>query len=140
MSPATFEFPLPLLAMPGVPLASSAAFNVGAFILMDAPCEKVWKILLDLPSYGKWNPFTAAVSLFYPRYLLTAVQPRNTLTVGKLFVNIMNIPPEITEPRFKFTSRVTALDHVNMMLTVEDVKTKWETPELLRGIWAYVVY
>ena len=84
-----------------------------------------------------------------------------TLTVGKLFVSAVNIPPGMTEPRFKGTSRVTTLDHSNFrvawetpagllawflfaerwtMLTVEDGKTKSETLEVFRGIWVYIVY
>lgn len=26
-------------------------------IFIDAPCEKVWKILTDLDNYATWNPF-----------------------------------------------------------------------------------
>jgi len=30
-------------------------------ILIDATDEQVWDVLIDLPRYGEWNPFTVAV-------------------------------------------------------------------------------
>jgi hypothetical protein len=30
-------------------------------VLVDASPEQVWEVLVDLPRYGEWNPFTIAV-------------------------------------------------------------------------------
>lgn len=31
--------------------------NPSASISIDAPLDVVWRVMLDLPSYGEWNPF-----------------------------------------------------------------------------------
>ncbi|MFT5779352.1 MAG: hypothetical protein ACI837_002310 [Crocinitomicaceae bacterium] len=31
-------------------------------VIIDAPTEKVWNILMDHPSYGEWNPFIEKIS------------------------------------------------------------------------------
>lgn len=43
------------------PLRSSGVFSVSASISIDAPLEKVWTILLDFPSYKKWQEFNASL-------------------------------------------------------------------------------
>jgi hypothetical protein len=43
-------------------------FVVDEVIDIDAPCETVWTVITDLPSYGEWNPFV--------------VSCRSTLVVG----------------------------------------------------------
>ncbi|KAJ6466375.1 hypothetical protein C8R45DRAFT_1021477 [Mycena sanguinolenta] len=145
--------------MSGVPpLRSSGVFSVGESVRIDAPREKVWQILMDLPSYGQWNPFTRAMTIVSESGSPAADQ---TLAVGKLFDSAVNIPPEMVPPRMNGLSRVTALDHTNFRaaweapaglstwfffyqrwtaLTVEDGKTKWETVEVYSGPMAYVVY
>ena len=35
--------------------------SVRAEIEIDAPIDRVWRILLDLDHYGEWNPFTPTV-------------------------------------------------------------------------------
>lgn len=34
---------------------------VRAEVEIDAPIDRVWEILTDLPGYGRWNPFTPKV-------------------------------------------------------------------------------
>ncbi|KAF8213264.1 hypothetical protein K438DRAFT_1803682 [Mycena galopus ATCC 62051] len=105
--------------MSGVPpLASSGVFSVGASILIDAPREKVWQILLDLPSYGKWNPFTRSMTILSQS---GSTADNQTLEVGKLFRSAMNIPPEFTPPSMSGRSLVTTLDHTNF-------RAAWVTP------------
>ena len=41
------------------PLSSNGVFSVSASCTVDAPLEKVWSILLDFPSYKKWQEFKA---------------------------------------------------------------------------------
>ncbi|KAF7357650.1 hypothetical protein MSAN_01361600 [Mycena sanguinolenta] len=145
--------------MSGVPpLRPSGVFSVGESVLIDAPREKVWQILMDLPSYGKWNPFTRKMTIVSESGSPVDDQ---TLAVGKVFDSAVNIPPEMAPPRMNGLSRVTTLDHENFRagwetpaglstwfffyqrwteLTVEDAKTKWETFEVYSGPMAYVVY
>ncbi|KAF7339813.1 hypothetical protein MVEN_01897800 [Mycena venus] len=145
--------------MSGVPpLASSGVFSVGDSVLINAPREKVWKILLDFPSYEEWNPYTRTCTFVSESG--SAIDDQ-TLGVGKLFVSRANLPPAgLTPPRQSGSSRITTLDHDNFrvawvtpgllawflfverwtMLTVVDGKTKWETFEVFSGILAYIVY
>jgi len=39
------------------PLSTSGVFSVSASIIIDAPRDKVWNVLLDFPKYHEWNPF-----------------------------------------------------------------------------------
>ena len=39
------------------PLSSRGVFSVAASSSIDAPLEKVWSIMLDFPSYKKWQEF-----------------------------------------------------------------------------------
>ena len=41
------------------PLRSNGVFSVSSSCSIDAPLEKVWSILLDFPSYKKWQGFNA---------------------------------------------------------------------------------
>ena len=36
------------------PKADEAVFAVNASVVIDAPIDKVWGILLDFPSYPEW--------------------------------------------------------------------------------------
>ncbi|EEB91172.1 hypothetical protein MPER_10510, partial [Moniliophthora perniciosa FA553] len=40
-----------------LPQVAPGYFNVSSSILINAPIEKVWNILLDFPKYSEWNPF-----------------------------------------------------------------------------------
>lgn len=41
------------------PLRSNGVFSASASCSIDAPLEKVWSIMLDFPSYKKWQEFNA---------------------------------------------------------------------------------
>lgn len=46
------------------PPSSNGVFSVSASILIDAPREKVWQILLDFPKYREWYVLSSNVELF----------------------------------------------------------------------------
>ena len=59
------------------PLRSSGVFSVSASSSIDAPLEKVWKILLDFPSYEKWQEFFQCISLLLARFSIFSIASRN---------------------------------------------------------------
>lgn len=144
------------------PLSSSGVFTVADSILIDAPPEKVWKILLDFGSYKEWNAFVRGQRLISASGAALADQ---TPKVGtKLLISPVHLPPTMGTPGFmqshSVTVRVTTLDNENFraawvtanglpawvlhaerwqMLTVEGGQTKYETVEVYRGVGAYVV-
>ena len=58
------------------PLSSSGVFSVSASSSIDAPLEKVWSILLDFPSYKKWQEFN--VYFLLARSELIFIASRNS--------------------------------------------------------------
>ncbi|KAH9485221.1 hypothetical protein JR316_0002128 [Psilocybe cubensis] len=40
-----------------LPPATPGVFTAQASIIIDAPIETAWEVLLDFPSYPEWNPF-----------------------------------------------------------------------------------
>jgi hypothetical protein len=42
--------------------AARQRFTVETAIDIDAPAHQVWKVLLDFPSYGEWNPLITEIS------------------------------------------------------------------------------
>ncbi|KAJ6554587.1 hypothetical protein B0H19DRAFT_1154150 [Mycena capillaripes] len=144
------------------PLSSSGVFTVADSILIDAPREKVWQVLLDFGSYKEWNAFVRGQTLVSPSGAALADQ---TPAAGHLMsISPVHLPPTTEKPGFmqshSQTVRITAIDHENyraawvtagglpkwalyaerwQMLTVEDGKTKYESIEVFSGIIAYVV-
>ncbi|KAJ7456901.1 hypothetical protein FB451DRAFT_1275187 [Mycena latifolia] len=144
------------------PLSSSGVFTVADSILIDAPREKVWEILLDFGSYKEWNAFVRGQTLVSASGSALADQ---TPTAGKtMLIRPVHLPPTMGNPGFmeshSTTVKITAIDHDNFraawitanglpawalqaerwqMLTVEGGKTKYESIEVFRGIIAYVV-
>ncbi|KAJ6578884.1 hypothetical protein DFH09DRAFT_1148575 [Mycena vulgaris] len=144
------------------PLSSSGVFTVADSILIDAPREKVWEILLDFGSYKEWNAFVRGQTIVSESGTALADQ---TPAAGKmLFISPVHLPPTMGSPGFMESHstnvRITTLDHENyraawitanglpswalqaerwQMLTVEDGKTKYESIEVFRGFIAYLV-
>ncbi|KAF7326643.1 hypothetical protein MVEN_02601400 [Mycena venus] len=144
------------------PLSSSGVFTVADSILIDAPREKVWQILLDFPSYKEWNAFVRGQTLVSPTGTALADQTPTADTL--MHISPVHLPPTMGEPRFMGSHstvvRITAMDHEHFraawetagglprwalfaerwqMLTVEDGKTRYESVEVFSGILAYVV-
>ncbi|KAJ7079973.1 hypothetical protein B0H15DRAFT_891017, partial [Mycena belliarum] len=151
------------------PLSSSGVFTVADSILIDAPPEKVWKILLDFGSYKECVSVSdSSAERSRGQRLISAsgaALADQTPKVGtKLLISPVHLPPTMGTPGFmqshSVTVRVTTLDNENFraawvtanglpawvlhaerwqMLTVEGGQTKYETVEVYRGVGAYVV-
>ncbi|KAJ6630116.1 hypothetical protein B0H10DRAFT_1985051 [Mycena sp. CBHHK59/15] len=145
------------------PLASSGVFTVSDSIVINAPREKVWNVLLDFASYKEWNPFVRGQTLVSESR--TAL-PDQTPEAGKLlFISPAHLPPTMGTPGFMQSHstmvRIIVIDRENyraawitanglprwalqterwQMLTLEeDGRTKYESIEVFRGILGYVV-
>ncbi|KAF7373522.1 hypothetical protein MSAN_00562600 [Mycena sanguinolenta] len=145
------------------PLASSGVFTVADSILIDAPREKVWEILLDFKGYKEWNAFVRGQTLVSAS---GAALPDQTPAANTLMrISPVHLPPTMGEPSLGGSAttlvQITAVDHENFraawvtatpymprwalfaerwqMLTVVDGKTKYESIEVFSGILAYVV-
>ncbi|KAJ3843040.1 hypothetical protein F5878DRAFT_606038 [Lentinula raphanica] len=149
------------------PPVSSAVFHISGSTTISAPPEKVWQILLDFDSYKQWNPFVRSQKVMsksdsaplsvgnrlelYPVHLPPTMDDDH---VGFLQKNSTLV-------------EVTVLDHENyrvawrvagmlprwmldaerwQMITVEEggdggaeMKCKYESYEVFRGVLAYVV-
>jgi len=122
----------------------------------------VWSILLDFPSYKKWNPFVRSQSVVKASMEILDDQ---TLCEGSFLHIKVNLPPTMEEPglfgRMSAFVKVTTIDHTNhraawcteglpkfllhterwQALSVDDVsgRTKYETIEVFGGFLAYFV-
>ncbi|KAJ7270741.1 hypothetical protein B0H12DRAFT_1093639 [Mycena haematopus] len=145
------------------PISSSGVFTVADSILIDAPREKVWEILLDFGTYKEWNAFVRGQTLVTAAGAALADQTPTADTLMR--ISPVHLPPTMGKPKFlgsqKTTVRITTIDHENyraawvtaggilpkwalfaerwQMLTVEGGKTKYESIEVFSGILAYVV-
>ncbi|KAJ7701585.1 hypothetical protein B0H17DRAFT_1045902 [Mycena rosella] len=143
------------------PLSSTGVFTVAESILIDAPREKVWEILLDFGSYKEWNAFVREQAIVSASGTALADQ---TPAVGKrLLIRTVHLPPTMGDPGLMqsigINALITTIDHENyraawvanslpswafyaerwQMLTVEGGKTKYENFEVFRGILAYLL-
>jgi len=142
------------------PLRSNGVFSVSASCSIDAPLEKVWSILLDFPSYKKWNSFVRSQTVVNASKELLADQ---TPCEGSFLQLNVNIPPTMGEPgwfgRSSVLVKVTTIDHINhraawcaeglpkfllrterwQALSVDEATgwTKYETIEVFNGFLAY---
>ncbi|KAJ7756238.1 hypothetical protein B0H16DRAFT_1417236 [Mycena metata] len=150
-----------MVSAPIPPLSSSGVFSVAHSILINAPREKVWDVLLDFKSYKEWNPFGRGQTIVSATGVTLADQ---TPAAGDLMlISPINIPPTMGEPRFmgslSITVLVMSIDHENyraawvsssrlpkwvlfverwQSLTIERGQTKYESIEVFHGILAYI--
>ncbi|KAI0057622.1 hypothetical protein BV25DRAFT_1830866 [Artomyces pyxidatus] len=132
----------------------NGVFTIGTSILIDAPVETVWKVLLDFPSYGEWNPFVRSQTV-------QDEWSSQELSVGQHLFLKVHIPPTMDDSAKLQESEeiVHLLDHEQhrvewkfvppvpyilsapraQWLTVVDGKTKYETVEAFSGPIAYVL-
>jgi hypothetical protein len=144
------------------PLRSSGVFSVSASSLIDAPVERAWSILLDFPSYKKWNPFVRKQTVMNSSKETLADQ---TAREGSFLQIEVNLPPTMEEPglfgKGSTFARITTIDHINhraawsaegywkfllhterwQALSVDQAtgKTRYETIEVFGGFLAYFV-
>jgi len=141
---------------------TSGVFSVSSSCLIDAPIERVWSIMLDFPSYNKWNSFVRVQTLVNSsKEPLSDQTPRE----GALIKMSVHIPPTMEKPglfgKNSAFVKITTIDHVNhraawcteglpkFLLRTErwqalgvDVATgttKYETIEVFGGILAYFI-
>ncbi|KAJ7629989.1 hypothetical protein DFH06DRAFT_1224539 [Mycena polygramma] len=144
------------------PLSSSGVFTVADSILIDAPRDKVWQVLLDFGSYKEWNAFVRNQTLVSESGI--ALRDQTPIAGQLMSISPVHLPPTMGNPGFTQSHtasvKITAIDHENyraawvtaglmpkwalfaerwQMLTVEDGKTKYESIEVFTGILAYVV-
>ncbi|KAF9468285.1 hypothetical protein BDZ94DRAFT_1232347 [Collybia nuda] len=142
------------------PLTTEGVFSVSTSILIDAPIETVWSILLDFESYNEWNPFRHVIIDPITKKPL----PSQTLQEGQLVLaEPVHIPPTMGEvgimQKGSAYVKCFVLDTVNYrmawtsggsvpgfllhperwdFLTVtSEGKTKYESVEVVKGILAY---
>ncbi|KZP12881.1 hypothetical protein FIBSPDRAFT_897872 [Athelia psychrophila] len=151
------------------PKASDGVFAVSVSSVINAPRDKVWKILIDFPAYHEWNPFVRALSIVSKDSSQTPLRDEVPTAGAHLLMSRVHIPPTMDDASVRSPSssleRITVLDHENyrcawvyislptwllkaerwQMLTVvnsgegEGEVTKYESIEVFGGILAYVV-
>ncbi|KAJ7701584.1 hypothetical protein B0H17DRAFT_1045894 [Mycena rosella] len=139
------------------PLSSTGVFTIADSILIDAPREKVWEILLDFGSYKECRGQTIVSASG------TALADQTPAAGKRLLIRPVHLPPTMGEPGFMQSHStnvlITTIDHENyraawvgdglprwalhaerwQMLTMEGGKTKYESIEVFSGIIAYIV-
>ncbi|KZT22978.1 hypothetical protein NEOLEDRAFT_573125 [Neolentinus lepideus HHB14362 ss-1] len=141
------------------PSPSVGVFSITRTVIIEAPRERIWGILLDFPKYNEWNPFARGQSLVDKSKKPLGDQ---TPAPGKYLLISFSMPPTLDpsvkpKPAFEY---ITNVDHANyrvswrnvdmpawllwadrwQSLTEEgDGKVKYETFEVFGGILAYVV-
>ncbi|KAF9526005.1 hypothetical protein CPB83DRAFT_858490 [Crepidotus variabilis] len=146
------------------PAGSDYVFSVTGSSLIDAPREKVWSILMDLPTYSEWNTFVYLITLTDASKTPLADQ---TPAVGKhLYTEVHMARPKVGKPTGIFTTgsafvTIDSLDHANFQvswstadmpyfllhttrwqsLSVDENtgQTKYTTTECFGGFLAYLV-
>ncbi|KAF9078299.1 hypothetical protein BDP27DRAFT_1412300 [Rhodocollybia butyracea] len=147
------------------PPVSSAVFSISGSVLIDAPPEKAWEILMDFDSYKQWNPFVRSQKILN--------NPNSEpLSVGhRIKMDPVHLPPTLDDTNVGFLQKnstiveVTVLDRENhlvawrtanmlprwmldaerwQMINVKEdghgkIKCKYESYEVFKGILAYVV-
>ena len=61
------------------------AFELDESRLIEAPIERVWSVIVDLPAYSEWNPFVVAA--------------RSTLVVGDPIRMRVRLVPPLVQPQ-----------------------------------------
>ncbi|KAI0272636.1 hypothetical protein BC834DRAFT_966632 [Gloeopeniophorella convolvens] len=136
---------------------TSGVFSIRASVLIDAPRDKVWNVLLDFPAYKEWNPFTR-------EQVVTDAQKKpvtEPLAVGHHLVIGAHIPPTMNDSvkLQRSFEVVSVLDHGRHViawnyvpdipgtlgaerfqtLSEADGKTLYETDHVFFGPLAYVI-
>ncbi|KDQ55901.1 hypothetical protein JAAARDRAFT_313538 [Jaapia argillacea MUCL 33604] len=132
---------------------------VSASTIIDSPRDNVWRVLLDFPSYGEWNPFVRAQAIVNADK--TPCQDP-TPAEGKHLLIYANIPPTMDKTPSKpsafeiitlvdnenyriswrnidFPSKLLVANRWQTLSEVEGGKTKYETTEVFNGLAAYYI-
>ncbi|KAF8901018.1 hypothetical protein CPB84DRAFT_1708650 [Gymnopilus junonius] len=90
------------------PVLSEHVFHVHSSVLIDAPREKVWDILMDFSSYEKWHCYIfLSITLICPCRRHMTVTDRKavpledqTIAEGKSIQVVANMEPSLSEPSY----------------------------------------
>ncbi|KAF9238674.1 hypothetical protein BU15DRAFT_47424 [Melanogaster broomeanus] len=149
------------------PLTSKGVFIASASVVIDAPRELVWEVLMDWGSYREWNPFirnqcltdasrkplpaslqtprAGAHLLIQPVHLPPSFDPPKILPTGSAFEVITTMDPENFRCAWKNVEWPSWLLNAErwqaLVEVVEDgkKKTRYETIEVFGGVLAYII-
>ncbi|KIJ60906.1 hypothetical protein HYDPIDRAFT_97692 [Hydnomerulius pinastri MD-312] len=149
------------------PLASNGVFHASASIVIDAPRELVWEVLMDWRSYHEWNPFVRNQQLTDASKKPLPAHQQTPRAGAHLYIHPVNIPPSFDAPKiFPAGSAfevITVLDTENYRCAWKNIdypdwalgaerwqalveveedgrkKTRYETIEVFSGILAHLV-
>jgi len=142
------------------PLSSKGVFQVSVSVLIDAPRDKVWNVLLDLPKYHEWNPFVRCQTVV-SKIDHQALEDQTLRPSEYVLMSPVHIPPTMDDSSVWVSTSslalVTVVDHENYryswkyvslprwLLSVErwvgvstvlGGGTKYESMEVFKGIAA----
>ncbi|KAJ7083474.1 hypothetical protein C8R44DRAFT_992030 [Mycena epipterygia] len=144
--------PMPSSIAKSIPLKSEWPTYISTSVIVHAPREKVWDVLVDFASYGKWNPY------IHEGTLLDASSkplPDAQITEAKCFVLKVCLPPGMddslktraltevvmhVEPRSQLAwgsarSRwLFGAEHWNVLSDAEGGGTKFEIIKVYSGV------
>ncbi|KAI6037991.1 hypothetical protein EDC04DRAFT_2699185 [Pisolithus marmoratus] len=152
----------------GLPKLEPGVFSATASIVIDAPREVVWQVLMDWKSYHEWNPFVRNQCLTDASKRPLPEEQQRPRVGDYLYIYPVHIPPSFDSPRLLPASSasqvITVLDAENyrcswvcndypkwmlrterwqVLVEVDEgdgrKKTRYETKEVFNGPLAYVV-
>lgn len=98
--------------------------DLRTFVDIDAPPERVWQVLTDLPAYAEWNPLITRVegALVVGNRLLVITPPVSALVQPTLQPTVLEVAPF---RRVRLWSRLDRLAipgvfDVELMMTIPD--------------------
>lgn len=149
------------------PLIKDGVFSISASIVIDAPRDVVWDVLMDWKAYHEWNPFVRNQYLTDASKRPLPADQQTPRAGAHLLIHPVHIPPSFDPPKFLPAGSsheiITAIDTQNYrcawvtadyptwmlraerwqaLVEVEEdgrKKTRYETMEVFDGVLAYVV-
>lgn len=118
------------------------AYEVEASVVIDAPSEQVWAVLVDLDGYGAWNPFTPSVrstlTVGDPVHLDVVLGPRRR-TRSTNTVEVVDAPRRIVWTSTLVHRSLLATRRTQTVEPLADGRTRYRTHEVFRGPLAPLV-
>ncbi|KAL4065530.1 hypothetical protein V8B97DRAFT_1984657, partial [Scleroderma yunnanense] len=148
------------------PVIKEGVFSPEASVVIDAPREVVWEVLMDWKSYHEWNPFVRNQCLTDESKRPLPADQQTPRAGAHLLIHPVHIPPSFDPPKLLPASSImaiiTVMDSQNYrcawvatgypawMLQTERwqalvevegedgrKKTRYETKEVFSGVLAY---
>ncbi|KAF8909669.1 hypothetical protein CPB84DRAFT_1765153 [Gymnopilus junonius] len=116
------------------PVSSDHVLFVSSLVLIDAPIEKVWGVLMDLPAYREWSNILGDQTLAEGKNIHITINTALTLSEpgvldgGSAFAVVSTFDPE----NYRYLLNTERWQ----ILSVDEAtgKTKYETHEFFDGI------